>query len=148
MCLSSRTSSRRCAYVRTSTWAAICSIRALARIEQIAAHVEVLTYAQRLEDVLELRHITDALPRQLGQRQARHVLPVQLDPAAHQSGDAENRLQQRALAGSVGADNRDDLTRLDVDVDVVHDRSIAVAGRQTANRQRGSRGCSRGLVSR
>ena len=56
-----------------------------------------------------------------------HVGTVELDGAVLGHDVARQDAQQRGLAGAVGPQQREQLARLDVEVDAVHDRPVAVA---------------------
>ena len=54
---------------------------------------------------------------------------VEADLAGRREHAAE-REHRGGLAGAVGAEQRDELAGADVQVDAVHDRDVAVAGRE------------------
>ena len=55
----------------------------------------------------------DAATGDLVRRHARDVLAVEDQPARGRLVDARDQIEDRRLAGSVGTDDREDLTRLD-----------------------------------
>ena len=71
----------------------------------------------------------------LVRRRVRDVAAVEDDRAAVGLDDAADRLQQRALAGAVRAEQRDDLALLDVEVDVEQHLPVVVAGVDAADEQ-------------
>ena len=77
-----------------------------------------LAHGQVLEQLRALERPTEAESRAPRGREAMHVVTEDLDrtPAADESAD---RVHQRRLAGAVRADEPDDLTRRNVEVDVI-----------------------------
>ena len=62
---------------------------------------------------------------------------VEFDLAGAGAGFAEDRHHQRRLAGAVGADQGNDLARLDLDVDALQRLDLAVGGVEGSNREQG-----------
>ena len=94
-----------------------------------AAHLQVLAHRQRLEHVLRLRHEPDAALDELVGRLAGDVVAVEADDAGAHGDEAEHGLEERRLAGAVGADDADELARGDGEVAAVEDVDLGhVAG--------------------
>ena len=83
---------------------------------QPAREAQVLGDGQRRERALAARHLHDAAARDLVGRRVRHVAPVEHDGAVRRLDQTGDRLQQRRLAGAVGAEQRDDLAFVDLEV--------------------------------
>ena len=73
-----------------------------------------------------LRHVGDAA-RDLGARHAGERPAIDPHRAALRRQQAEQGLEQRGLAGAVGAEQADDLAAADREVDVAADRLARVA---------------------
>jgi hypothetical protein len=80
-----------------------------------AAHRGVAVHAALLRDVAQIA-VTGA-----------RRMPIHPDGAGPQPVLAQERAQQRGLAGAVGAQDRDELTRLDVEGQVVPDDALTEA---------------------
>ena len=65
-----------------------------------------------------------------GGRPPGDVGAVDADRARHRAHEARDRSQRGRLAGTVGAEQGDDLAGADVEVELAHDRRRVVAGRQ------------------
>ena len=78
-------------------------------------------------------HLHDAAPGDLVRRRVGHVAAVEHDRAVGRLDEAGDRLQQRRLAGAVGAEQRDDLALVDLEVR----RRTAPARRRSARRRCG-----------
>src|SRR5262249_61837379 len=81
---------------------------------------------QRWEDLPSLRHLADAEIADPVARQAGDVVAAEKDAAGARRLDAGNRADQARLAGTVGADNGDELTLLGADRDAVQSLGIAI----------------------
>ena len=102
--------------------------RADAGLALQAAELEILRDAHAGEQPAALRHVADAEPRDLRGAQARDLRAAELDRAGGGRGDADQRFEQRRLAGAVAAEQRDDLVRFQVEGDIVEDVALAVEG--------------------
>ena len=87
----------------------------LAAEEHVVHHVEVVAQGEVLVDDLDAQRVGLLRPGDVD----RLALPEEL--AALERVDADDRLDQRALAGAVVADERGDLTQVAVEVDVAQD---------------------------
>src|SRR4029077_4813197 len=96
---------------------------------QVATHLEVLEPRQRLEDVVDLRHVTHAAPGELLGWVIGDVVLAQKHPAADHTQDADQALEERALTRAVWADHGDDLSRPDRYGDLADDRHAAITRR-------------------
>ena len=76
-----------------------------------------------------LGHVAEAVPAARVHRCGGR-LAEEPDLALHRRELAGEREQRRRLAGAVGAEERDDLAGVDVEVEVADDGHLAVAGRQ------------------
>ena len=74
-------------------------------------------------------HQRETLCHAIRDRGAGNVLAVEFDGAAI-GDDAGDCLQERGLAGAVGADQNRQRARLDREVDAMDDRQTVVAGAQ------------------
>ena len=57
------------------------------------------------------------------------------NPASERVDDARDGAQRRRLAGAVGAEQRDDLAGVDVEVEVAQHRGPLVSGREPLERE-------------
>jgi len=80
------------------------------------------------ERALDLRRL-----RQIGDVAA--VEPAQVDAAGERRHDADDALEQRRLAGTVGADHREQRAARDHAVEMVHRRVAVIAKRQIVKGQ-------------
>ena len=85
------------------------------------------------EDAPALGRLRDAQLRDLVRRHLRDVAAVEGDRAFARARIAEDRHHQRGLAGAVGADQRDDLAFVDVEVDALQRHDVAVEGLDAAD---------------
>ena len=96
---------------------------------------------RRREDVVGLRHEADALGDQVVGPLVGDVLALERHRAGADLHQAEQRLEQRRLAGAVGADDADQLVLLAVEVGAVEDvHPGQVAGDQVVGAQHGALG--------
>ena len=65
------------------------------------------------------------------------IAAVELDLARARARLAENRHHQRRFAGAVGADQRDDLARVDVEIDALQRLDLAIGRTQGTDREQG-----------
>src|SRR5262249_49317743 len=79
----------------------------------IRAHLEVLEHRHAREDAAALWRLADAELDPAVGRQLRDVLAVEEDVSRRDRPDAGDRLQSGRLAGAIGADQRDNLARVD-----------------------------------
>ena len=107
----------------------------LAAVGGVGAHLQVFHHGHAREDPPALGRLRDAQPRDLVRRHVGDVAAVEQDLARAGARPAEDRHHQRRLAGAVGADQRDDLAGVDVEIDALQRLDLAVGGAQ----RRGSR---------
>ena len=103
-------------------------------VPAVAAHLQVLADRKRGEDILALRHI--AHPRRDHPRrvQIAHIAPRQAALARHIRQRTHQPLDQRRFARPVRSDDRHDLVRAHLQIDIVNDVDAGdVARRQAAN---------------
>src|SRR5665213_1165876 len=98
------------------------------RAAKLTAYHQVLLDRERGKKPAAFRHHCDVAGDQLGSANAADRFPVEADHAGGGLEHADDRSQQRTLAGAVGADNGDDLTRLDAHRDAEQGLKIAVEG--------------------
>ena len=96
---------------------------------------QVLADRQRSEHALAARHLADAQRGDLVGRRVGDVAAVEHDRTAVRLDHTADRLQQRALAGAVGAEQGDDLAFFDVDVDTEQHLPAVVSGVDAAHQQ-------------
>ena len=105
------------------------SLLGVAGAAGVGAEHEVLAHGQLAEDAAALGHQRDAGLDDLMRRQRRQFAAAEGDRPAgkvrHQAGD---RLEERALAGAVGAEDHHHLAAADVEVDVDEREVFAVGG--------------------
>src|SRR5437870_3046023 len=100
------------------------------------AELEILLDRQLRKDVLPLGDVADAEPLDRVGRESLDLPPAVEDPATPRMEEAEDRLQQRRLAGAVRADDAGDAARLDPERDVRQDiDALDVAGRDVVDLQ-------------
>ena len=109
--------------------------------EKMRERVLLLMQMPPNHDVLERRHVHEDLEvlkrarqaarRQFVGRQARYVLPIEIDAAAARSIEAGDHVEQGGLAGAVWADNRVDSTARDIERQVVDGAEAAEIDAQT-----------------
>ncbi len=109
----------------------------LAAVGGVGAHLQVFRNAHARENPAAFRRLGDAQPGDFVRRHVGDVLPVEFDLAGAGAGLAEDRHHQRRLAGAVGADQGDDLARLDLEVDALQRLDLAVGRAQAADREQG-----------
>ena len=98
-----------------------------------AAHHHHVGDAEREVRGLRLRHIGDAA-RDLGARQRSDRAAAEADLAALRRQQAEHGLEQRGLAGAVGAEQAHHLARPHLQVHIAPHRLAAIAERQAGAR--------------
>ena len=105
----------------------------------VAAHLEVLLDGEPGEHVVVLRHVADAEPDEpVGLGRGDVGAPQGDRPAAHRH-EAEERLEQRGLAGAVGPDDADQLAGVELEVAAVEDVDAGhVAGDEGVGREQGA----------
>ena len=102
-------------------------LRALAPCaRQHGADLEILVHAESGEDLPALRDLADAEIAHAMARQATDFGPAEADAAASRTMQAGDGLDQRGLAGAVGADDGDDRSRVDRERNAVERLGIAV----------------------
>ena len=85
----------------------------------VAAEQEVLEHGGVLEQLDVLERPRDAAPGHLVRRHPRDVLPVEDQAARAWIVDPRDQIEDGRLAGAVGADDREDLARLDLEAHAV-----------------------------
>jgi hypothetical protein len=108
------------------------AFQAVAREQEIVEDRERGEHAMAFDDMDEAR--IDGLARAGG----RYVLAAEGDLAGARQ-QARHGLQQRGLAGAIGAEQRHDLAGADREVDAVQHADLAVAGRQASHGEQGIR---------
>ena len=81
-----------------------------------------MPHRQRAEQIAPLRHERDPLAQQFALRLAVDALALEADLAGTGNEHAEQRLQDRRLAGAVRADQQRDLALACVERELVQDR--------------------------
>ena len=106
--------------------------RELGALHAVTRQHDVVVHAELGEDAMALDHVHQSGIHRLARAGLAHVLAAEGDRAGarQQAGD---RLQERALAGAVGAEQGHDLAGADREVDAVQHADLAVAGRQAAD---------------
>ena len=113
----------------------------------VRAQLEVVAHGHGAEEQAALGHEREPVAHQaLGPRRA-HLGAVVADRARAQRHEPDDRLEQRRLAGAVGADDGHELAGADGEVHVVQHLGLAVAGadrlqleqRRAGGRRRGRR---------
>ena len=94
---------------------------------------EIFLDRERLPDVALLRHPAQAGGCALVRAQGRDGATVELDAAAAIARHADQRREQRGLAGAVAPEQRERLALVERKVDAVDDHALAVARAQAAN---------------
>ena len=100
-----------------------------------AGQLQVLLHRQATEHALAARHLADAERGDLVGWRVGDVAAVENDRTAVGFHHTADRLQQRALASAVGAQQRNDLAFLDVEVDAEQHLPAAVARVEIADQQ-------------
>ncbi|KOA51112.1 hypothetical protein BAAM0483_02500 [Bifidobacterium animalis subsp. animalis MCC 0483] len=93
----------------------------------ICAHMHVLGDREAREHVLRLWHEADAPRDEFVGTQIHDVLPFERELAGVDVHEAEQRLEQRGLAGAVRADEGRDAMALDLEMLHIHGRNAAEA---------------------
>jgi 4-hydroxybenzoate polyprenyltransferase len=96
---------------------------------------QVLPHRQLAENRSFLREVPEPLARALVHRQRSELDVSQLDRALVGGDEPHHHRERGRLAGSVGPEEADDLTRLDVKADAVDDAPLAVRLAQTRRHQ-------------
>src|SRR5262249_7248639 len=96
---------------------------------------QVLLDGQVLEDRLLLRHVADAHPGDAVRWPPRDVLAQHFHATVARWEEPHDRLEQRRLAHSILAENREDLTGPDLEGDAAQHGGLAVAALELADRE-------------
>src|SRR5262249_19060921 len=96
-------------------------------------------HGQRREDAEVLEAARDPDAGELARRQAQEVATVEGHRARAGVVDARERVEQRALAGAVGADDREQLATLDLEADAGERGHGAEAQGQVVDAEQGLR---------
>ena len=102
---------------------------------QPAGQPQVLAHGQRREHALAAGHLDDAAGGDLVRRGVGDVAPVEDDRAAVGLDQPGDGLEQRRLAGAVGAEQGDDLALADLEVDAEQHLHVAVGDVELADEQ-------------
>ena len=103
-------------------------------VPAVAAHLQVLADRKRGEDVFALRHIAHARGDHPRRVQIAHVAPRQTALARHIRQRPHQPLDQRRFARPVRSDDRHDLVRVHLQIDIMNDVDAGdVARRQAAD---------------
>ncbi len=94
----------------------------------IGTHHQVLEHGRAREHLAAFGHQNDAEIDAPRRRIGNDVLAVESDRAARRLLEADDQAQRGALAGGVGADQRDRFAGRHNDVDVAHDLVLGVVG--------------------
>src|SRR6185437_178304 len=94
------------------------------------AHLEILEHGHAREDAASFGLVRDAAAHDEMRRQSGDVAALEDDAAGAGARLAADRHEQRRLAGAVGADEADDLTLIDREIDAFQRLDIAVGGVQ------------------
>jgi hypothetical protein len=105
--------------------------------EVMAADHDVLEDRERREDAEVLEAARDPDPGQLAGRQPQEVPAVERHGATARLVHARQRVEQRALAGAVGTDHREQLAAGDVEADAGERGHRTEAQGEIAHRQQG-----------
>ena len=100
------------------------------------------------QDAAPLRHVADAEPAAVVRLHPRDVDAVDRDAAGGRRHQADQRLQERGLADAVVADDADRLARLQLEVDAMQHRHMAVAGAQAGDVEDDVAARTRGVARR
>ena len=85
----------------------------------MAAKQEILQHGRVLEQLDVLKGPRDAPPGDLVRRHPRDVLVAEDEPAMARLVDPAHQVEDRRLAGAVGADDREHLARLDLEAHIL-----------------------------
>ena len=99
------------------------------------ADLQILHHRHARKNAAAFRRLRDAELGDLVRRQAGDVAAGEADTAFAGARVAEHRHHQRRFAGAVGADQRDDLAFVDVDIDAFEGDDAAVIGFDAAQRE-------------
>src|SRR4051794_24811160 len=111
------------------------------------AHLEVLEHGHAREDPPALGRLRDPDLGHGVARQALDLRAVEHDPSGARRHDAGDRPQRRRLAGAVRADQRDDLTLVDLERDALERLDRAVEGVDVLHEEDGLVAVRRGPVA-
>src|SRR5262249_1522144 len=109
-----------------------------AHLQQATGH-EVVEHAHALEERDVLKRAGNTELGHVGCGQARAITPLEQDAAFVRMVEAADDVQERRLAGAVGADDREDLSALDVQADIAQGEQRAEAHAHTFHLQQGTR---------
>ena len=99
--------------------------------------MQVLEHAHALEDGAPLGHMADAERHDLVRGSADDIAALEGDRPGRRTDQTGDGLEQRGLAGAIGADQGNDLPRRDFEPHVVQHLDLAVAHAQPLDRQHG-----------
>ena len=99
------------------------------------AHLQILQHRHAREDAAAFRRLRELEPRDLVGRHAGDVAAGEFNRALAGARIAADRHHQRGFAGAVGADQRDDLALVDLEIDALERHHAAVEGLHAAHRQ-------------
>src|SRR5207249_3912974 len=101
----------------------------------VGAEQKVFLHGHERKDVSSLWHIRHAPAEQLGRRAVGDILAGQEHPAGERGQEPEHRLEHGRLPGTVGPDDRDDLTGLHPQRHALEDLDLVVARAEIAHLQ-------------
>src|SRR5262249_40681493 len=104
---------------------------------RVAADEEVLQDARMLEELDVLKGAGDAAAGDLVRRRAGDVLVLEDDAPRRALVDAAHQVEDRALAGAVGADDGEDLALLHLEADAVDRLDAAEMDGEILRREEG-----------
>ena len=102
---------------------------------QPTGEAEVLGNRERREHAVAARHLYDAAPCHFVRRRVGHVAAVEHDRAVRRLDQPRDALQEGRLARAVGAEQRDDLALVDLEVDVEEHLHAVVTDVEVAHEQ-------------
>ena len=107
---------------------------------QVRAELQVFEHGHRPEEPPVLGHDRHSAADPVARGAIRDVLTVEGDAARVRPDDPEDRLQRRRLPRGVAAEQRDELARADLELDVLEDVDQAVERVDPGELQEGRRG--------
>ena len=103
----------------------------------VGAELEVFQHAERREDAPALRNVRDAERGALVRGERAHVPAPELETPRRAPDGARDRPEQCGLAGSIGADDRDELALTDLEGHLVEGAQAAVGDAEPRDLQHG-----------
>ncbi len=103
----------------------------------IGTKPQIILHTHRAEDLPTFRRLYDPCRHARMRRQGCNVEPIEHDPPAAGRLNSRQYAQERRLASTVGADERDDFTRCDRQGDGMQDADAAIAALQPLDAEQG-----------